>query len=100
MANPQFRTTSFDPMDAQIFKENDPNLNYAAMDKDLAQEMARLKIQEAKRLRELQKMAEESTEIKDLRAKINAARLNKERSAQIAEHQYRAQQDLVSDPLW
>ena len=69
------------------------------MDKDLAKEMARLKIQEAKRKRELQKIAEDSEEVKELKAKINAARLNKERSAQITESQYRKQQNLVSTPL-
>jgi len=44
----------------------------------------------------VEKICAESDELKELQAKIKAAYLNKERTAQIAEAQFRTQQELVS----
>ena len=67
------------------------------MEKDLAREMAKMKITDEKRKREVEKVCVESDELKELQGKIRAAYLNKERSAQIAEGQFRKQQELVSN---
>ena len=91
-----FRSTAFDPVDVQQLKANDGALDFQTMEKDLAREMARMKIVDEKRKREIEKVCTESDELKELQAKIRAAYLNKERSAQIAEGQFRKQQDLVS----
>lgn len=66
------------------------------MEKALAQEMSKMSIQDERKRREIQKICAESDELKELQAKIKAAYLNKERTAQIAESQFRSQQDLVS----
>lgn len=55
------------------------------MDKNLANEMARMKVDTEKRKREITKICHESEELKELQQKIRLAYLNKERSAQIAE---------------
>lgn len=39
-----FRNTAFDPMDGQVLRRNDPNVNFALMEKELAKEMSRMKI--------------------------------------------------------
>jgi len=72
----------------------------AQMEAALAKEMARMKIAEAKKQREIEKIALESDEIKELKQKIEAARLNKERSAQITEKQFRVFQNIVSELLF
>ena len=66
------------------------------MEKDLAKEMARMRITDEKKKREIAKICAESDELKELQEKINSAYLNKERAAQIAESQYRKQDELVS----
>lgn len=66
------------------------------MDHNLAKEMARMKIVDEKRKREIEKICHESEELKELQNKIRQAYLNKERAAQIAETQYRNQDKLVS----
>jgi hypothetical protein len=66
------------------------------MDQNLAKEMARLKIVDEKRRREIEKICAESEELKELQNKIKQAYLNKERSAQITETQFRSQIQLVS----
>ena len=50
-----------------------------------------MKIVQEKRKREVEKICGESDELKELQAKIKAAYLNKERSAQVTENQYREQ---------
>jgi hypothetical protein len=55
-----------------------------------------MKIVDEKKKREIAKVCAESDELKELQAKIKSAYLNKERSAQIAETQYRTQAELVS----
>lgn len=76
-----FRQTAFDPMDSQILRRNDPQVDFASMDHNLAKEMARMKIVDEKRKREIEKICSESEELKELQAKIKQAYLNKERSA-------------------
>ena len=39
-----FRSTAFDPVDVQQLKANDGALDFQTMEKDLAREMARMKI--------------------------------------------------------
>ena len=85
----QFRQTAFDPIDGQALRQNDPNVNFASMDKNLANEMARMKVDTEKRKREITKICHESVELKELQQKIGLAYLNKERSAQITEDQFR-----------
>lgn len=84
-----FRQTAFDPMDGQALRRNDPQVNFAQMENNLAKEMARMKIVDEKKKREIEKICSESEELKELQLKIKSAYLNKERSAQITEHQFR-----------
>ena len=91
-----FRSTAFDPMEGQQLRQNDPNVDFASMEMNLAKEMARMKIVDEKKKREIEKICGESEELKELQNKIKAAYLNKERSAQITETQFRTQQELVS----
>lgn len=93
-----FRQTAFDPMDSQALRRNDHNLNFTAMDQQLAQQMARMKITDEKKRREIEKICHESDELKELQNKIKQAYLNKERATQMTEHQYRQQVNLVSNP--
>ena len=86
-----FRQTAFDPMDGQVLRRNDPQVDFASMEQQLAKEMARMKIVDEKKKREIEKICGESEELKELQAKIKAAYLNKERSAQITENQFRQQ---------
>ena len=51
------------------------------MEESLAREMARMKIDDEKRQRQIEKICVESDELKELQAKIKAAYLNKERAA-------------------
>ena len=55
-----------------------------------------MRITDERRQREVQRICEQSTEIKELQNKINAAYLNKERGSQITEQQYRKQIEIVS----
>ena len=88
------RSTAYDPMDGQVLRRNDPNVDFASMEAGLAKEMARLKIVDQTKRREVEKICSESEELKELQLKIKAAYLNKERAAQITEHQFRRQEDL------
>ena len=94
-----FRSTAFHPVDKEFMKENDPSIDFNTMEAKLAQEMSKMKIVDERKKRELEKICKESDELKELQNKIKAAYLNKERTAQIAESQFRAQQDLVSTKL-
>ena len=60
------------------------------MEQMLAQEMSKMKIMDERKKREIEKICLESDELKELQAKIKAAYLNKERTAQIAESQFRS----------
>jgi hypothetical protein len=68
-------------MDGQMLRQNDPLVDFATMEQQLAKEMARMKIVDEKKKREIEKVCAESDELKDLQAKIKAAYLNKERAA-------------------
>jgi len=61
-----FRTTAFDPIDGQMLRRNDPNVDFASMEKNLAKEMARMKIDDEKKKREIEKICSESEELKEL----------------------------------
>ena len=69
----------------------------ADMEEKLAREMARMRIDDERRKRELNKICAESDELKELQNKIKAAYLNKERSQQMTEHQYRQQIEIEED---
>ena len=81
-----FRSTAFDPVNKEIFKDNDPSIDFNTMEQKLAQEMARMKITDERKKREVEKICMESDELKELQAKIKSAYLNKERTAQITEN--------------
>ena len=61
-----FRSTAFDPMDGQALRRNDPNVDFATMEKDLAKEMARMRVTSEKKKREIEKICSESDELKEL----------------------------------
>ena len=54
-----------------------------------------MKMHKEKQQREIDKICGESDELRELQLKIQAAYLNKERSAQVTENQFRKQIDLV-----
>ena len=83
------RSTAFDPFDRVELKQQDPSINFPEMEQLLAKEMHRMKIVDDQKKRQIQKIAAESDEIKELQQKVKSAMVNKERSAQIAEVQYR-----------
>ena len=62
----------------------------------LAREMAKLKIQDERKRKEVERICAQSDELKELQKRITAAYQNKERAAQITEKQYRQQVQLVS----
>ena len=66
------------------------------MEEALARQLANQKIVDERRRREIEKLCGESDELKELQAKIKAAYLNKERSQQLTEKQYRQQIEIVS----
>ena len=58
--------------------------------------MAEDKIAEERKRIQIQRVCDNSEEVKALKAKIRAANVNKDRTAQIAEFQYRQQIENVS----
>ena len=66
------------------------------MEEALARQLAATKITDERRKREIEKLCSESDELRELQAKIKAAYLNKERSQQMTEKQYRVQTEIVS----
>ena len=69
----------------------------ASMEEKLAREMARMRIEDERRKRELNKICSESEELKELQNKIKAAYLNKERAQQMTETQFRKQVEVEED---
>ena len=69
----------------------------AGMEEKLAREMARMRIEDERRKRELNKICSESEELKELQNKIKAAYLNKERAQQMTETQFRKQVEVEED---
>jgi hypothetical protein len=70
-----------------------------SMEENLAREMARMKMEKEKNMREIDKICAESPELRELQNKIKSAYLNKERATQVTEHQYRKQIEVVSNSL-
>ena len=62
---------------------------------DLAKELLRQKVEKARQQREIEKICDQSDELREFKEKIRSAFLNKERSAQLAEQQYRKQKEIV-----
>jgi hypothetical protein len=62
---------------------------------ELAKELQRQKVERERQSRDIEKICGDSEELKELKEKIRLAYLNKERSAQLAEKQYRKQRELV-----
>ena len=85
-----FRQTTFDPSVSQQFVKQGPgvtglgaaqgSVDMAGMEEKLAREMARMRIEDERRKREIEKICGESEELKELQNKIKAAYLNKERA--------------------
>lgn len=85
-----FRQTTFDPSVSQQYARGGPGVtglgeapgqvDMAGMEEKLAREMARMRIEDERRKRELNKICGESEELKELQNKIKAAYLNKERA--------------------
>lgn len=74
-------------------------INVKQVELELAKELQRQKVERERKQREVEKICEESDELKELKEKIKLAYLNKERSAQLAEKQYRQQREIVHDFL-
>ena len=102
-----FRQTTFDPSVSQQYARGGPGVtglgeaqgqvDMKAMEDKLAREMARMRITDEKRKRELNKICAESDELKELQNKIKAAYLNKERAQQTTENQFRKQVEIEED---
>ena len=102
-----FRQTAFDPsVSAQVARQGPGITGMAAttstvdmnrMEEALARQLANQKITDERRKREIEKLCGESDELRELQAKIKAAYLNKERSQQMTEKQYRVQTEIVSE---
>ena len=101
-----FRQTTFDPSVSQQYVRAGPGVaglpqaqstvDMGRMEEALARQLANQKIVDERRRREIEKLCGESDELKELQAKIKAAYLNKERSQQLTEKQYRQQVEIVS----
>ena len=102
-----FRQTTFDPSVSQQYARAGPGVtglgsasgqvDMSGMEEKLAREMARMRIEDERRKRELTKICAESDELKELQNKIKAAYLNKERSQQMTESQFRKQVEIEED---
>ena len=102
-----FRQTTFDPSVSQAQARAGPgvqglpaaqsSVDMGRMEEALARQLAQQKISDERRRREIEKLCGESDELKELQAKIKAAYLNKERSQQMTEKQYRVQVEIVSE---
>ena len=103
-----FRQTTFDPSVSQQYARAGPGVtglpqqtstvDMGRMEEALARQLAQHKVSDERRKREIEKLCGESDELKELQAKIKAAYLNKERSQQMTEKQYRVQSEIVSLP--
>lgn len=70
------------------------------MEEALSRELASERIMDERLQREKDRLFANSDQIKEMQMRITAAIMNKERSAQISEAQYRNQLDLVSACQW
>lgn len=88
-----FRSTAFNPTQSQQFRlTNGPGMvgangqiNVPSMEENLAREMAKMKMEKEKNMREIEKICAESPELRELQNKIKSAYLNKERASQVTE---------------
>jgi hypothetical protein len=71
-------------------------LNVRKVETELAKELQRQRVDRERKHKEVQKICEESDELRELKEKIRLAYLNKERAAQLVENQYRKQKELVT----
>ena len=86
-----FRQTTFDPSVSQAHARAGPSvigleprsssINMMQMEEQLARELAKIRIQDDRKAKEVAKICSGSDEIKELQARINAAYLNKERGS-------------------
>lgn len=67
------------------------------MEEQLARELARQKVVDERKRREIERLCAGSDDLKMLQDKIKAAYLNKERNQQIVEKQYRDQVEIEQD---
>ncbi len=65
------------------------------IDAQIAKELQRKKLDEEAQRREIHRILAESDEIRSFKSKINAAYLNKERAAQLADSQIKRLEDIV-----
>ena len=87
-----FRQTTFDPSVSQQYARMGPgvqglgtaqggsSIDMGRMEEQLARELARQKVMDERKKREVEKLCSESDELKLLQDKIKAAYLNKERN--------------------
>ena len=87
-----FRQTTFDPSVSQQYARQGPGvqglgsfqgkstIDMGLMEEQLARELARQKVMDERKKREVEKLCSESDELRILQDKIKAAYLNKERN--------------------
>lgn len=71
------------------------HLNVYEVEETLARELQKRKFEEEAKRAEINRIFEESEQLKLLKQKINTGYISKERAAQIQEKKYRVLQDLV-----
>ncbi len=69
--------------------------NVREVEQSLAKELQRQKVERERQKRDLEQICDGSDELRELKEKIRVAYLNKERSAQLAEQQFRKQREVV-----
>lgn len=67
------------------------------IEEKMARELQRMKLENEAKQREIEKICAESEEIRQLKEKIKAAYVSKERAAQIADSQIRRLDDIVKN---
>ena len=93
---PQNQETSTFRVNPLAFKSLE-QIDVDKLEDDFAKGIQRKKIEQDREKREVQKLYEESEEIKELRNKISLAKLNQERGKQVYENQTRRLQKIVQD---
>jgi len=76
-----------------------PGSPNADIEERMAKELQRVKLQDESKRREIEKICNESEELRVLKEKIKSAYVNKERSAQIAESQVRKIDEIKRDAI-
>lgn len=89
----RYTSSRFNPLEMQTMK----NLDVEKLEEDLAKEIQRKKCLEQRERKEIQKIFDESKEIKELKNRINMAKLNQERTQQIYERQTRKLNGMYED---